>query len=91
MSNIDQETIDLDNDGVISDMEMNTAQTKFQNRRRMAWLSMISMVIFTAILLSPFISNEKIEALDEVFSMFYLAMASIVGAYMGFTTWANKK
>lgn len=91
MSNIDQETIDLDNDGVISDMEMNTAQTKFQNRRRMAWLSMISMVIFTAILLSPFISNEKIKALDEVFSMFYLAMASIVGAYMGFTTWANKK
>lgn len=91
MSNIDQETIDLDNDGVISDMEMNTAQTKFQNRRRMALLSMISMVIFTAILLSPFISNEKIEALDEVFSMFYLAMASIVGAYMGFTTWANKK
>lgn len=91
MSDMDQETIDLDNDGVISDMEMNTAQTKFQNRRRMAWLSMISMVIFTAILLSPFISNEKIEALDEVFSMFYLAMASIVGAYMGFTTWANKK
>lgn len=91
MSNIDQETIDLDNDGVISDMEMNTAQTKFKNRRRMAWLSILSMVIFTAILLSPFISNEKIEALDEVFSMFYLAMASIVGAYMGFTTWANKK
>lgn len=91
MSDMDQETIDLDNDGVISDMEMNTAQTKFKNRRRMAWLSILSMVIFTAILLSPFISNEKIEALDEVFSMFYLAMASIVGAYMGFTTWANKK
>lgn len=91
MSDIGQDKIDLDNDGVISDMEAKTAQTRFKNRRRMGWLAIGSMVAFTAVLLTPFISIEKIEALDEVFSMFYLAMASIVGAYMGFTTWASKK
>jgi hypothetical protein len=48
------------------------------------------MVVFTAILLSPLITDDRIKALDNVFGMFYIAMASVIGAYMGFTTWASK-
>ena len=91
MSDINQDEIDLDHDGKISDMEAKTAQTRFKNRRRMGWLAIGSMVDFTGILLTPIVDVERIQALDEVFSVFYLAMASIVGAYMGFTTWASKK
>lgn len=91
MSDINQDEIDLDHDGKISDMEAKTAQTRFKNRRRMGWLAIGSMVAFTGILLTPIVDVERIQALDEVFSVFYLAMASIVGAYMGFTTWASKK
>ena len=64
---------------------------RWKNRRKMAWLAMVSMVSFTGILLTPFISDERIKSLDGVFDTFYLAMASVVGAYMGFTTWASKK
>lgn len=87
----EQETIDVDNDGKITPMEIDLTKTRFKNRRRMAWLAMWSMVALTTILLSDFVSIERIKAVDNVFEMFYIAMASVVGAYMGFTTWANKK
>jgi len=87
----EQETIDVDNDGKITPMEIDLTKTRFKNRRRMAWLAMWSMVALTTILLSDFVSIERIKAVDNVFEMFYIAMASVVGAYMGFTTWATKK
>jgi hypothetical protein len=90
-SEVLEEKIDLDGDGKVSNKEINVAETRFKNRRRMAWLAMGAMVSFTAILLTPYIDNERIKVLDGVFCAFYLAMASIVGAYMGFTTWATKQ
>lgn len=91
MSDEQQETIDVDNDGKITPMEIDLTKTRFKNRRRMAWLAMWAMVALTTILLSDFVSIERIKAVDNVFEMFYIAMASVVGAYMGFTTWASKK
>ena len=88
---IQQDNIDMDGDGKISKVEVNIAENKFKNRRRMAWLAMCAMVGFTALLMSPYITDDRIKALDSVFSTFYIAMASVIGAYMGFTTWANKK
>ncbi len=64
---------------------------RWKNRRKMAWLAMASMVCFTGILLTPFITDERINSLAGVFDAFYFAMASVVGAYMGFTTWASRK
>ena len=90
MSEETEEKIDIDHDGKISKVEVNIVEDKFKNRRRMAWLALYSMVVFTAILLSPLITDDRIKALDNVFGMFYIAMASVIGAYMGFTTWASK-
>jgi hypothetical protein len=90
MSEETEEKLDIDHDGKISKVEVNIAEDKFKNRRRMAWLALYSMVVFTAILLSPLITDDRIKALDNVFGMFYIAMASVIGAYMGFTTWASK-
>lgn len=64
---------------------------KFKNRRRMAWSAMISMIFFTGILLTNFVTIDRLKAIDSVIEMFYIAMASVVGAYMGFTTWASKR
>jgi hypothetical protein len=90
MSEETEEKLDINHDGKISKVEVNIAEDKFKNRRRMAWLALYSMVVFTAILLSPLITDDRIKALDNVFGMFYIAMASVIGAYMGFTTWASK-
>ena len=90
MADNQEQILDMDGDGKISKTESIIATDRFKNRRRMAWLSMVSMVAFTAILISPFVGVEKIKALEGVFGAFYFAMASVVGAYMGFTTWANK-
>ena len=66
-------------------------ERRWKNRRRMAWLSLISMVLVTVVLLFAPISIERIKTLSETIEWYYLSMASIVGAYMGFTTWASKK
>lgn len=65
---------------------------RWQNRRRMAWLSLISMIGITVmILFTNMVSIEKLKVLSEVITWFYFCSASVIGAYMGFTTWASKK
>lgn len=64
---------------------------RWKNRRRMAWISLLSILIVTVILLFGPISIERIKALSNTIEWFYFAMASIIGAYMGFTTWSSKK
>ena len=63
---------------------------KWSNRRRMAWLAFISMILVTAALLFAPIETSRIKILSEPITWFYFAMASVIGAYMGFTTWASK-
>jgi len=67
-------------------------KTRWKNRRRMAWMSLISMLIVTAtILFTELVEIERLKVLTEVITWFYFSCASIIGAYMGFTTWASKK
>lgn len=87
----EKEQIDLNGDGKMSNVEIDITKNRFKNRRRMAWLAIWSMVACTFVMMTEFIDIERIEAIDSVIEMFYIAMASIVGAYMGFTTWATKK
>jgi hypothetical protein len=84
-------TLDMDGDGKVSKVEANIATNRFKNRRRMAWVSLLSMIICTAWVFSPYITEERIRVLDSVLGAFYLAMTSIVGAYMGFTAWVMNK
>lgn len=85
-----QDIIDLDNDGKLSKIEKNMTEDKFKNRRRMAWASMITIVVLTAILVSPYVEDQRIKSLENILDMVYISLASIVGAYMGFATWASK-
>lgn len=67
-------------------------KVRWQNRRRMAWTALISMVLFTFfILFSNCIPVEKLKVLSDVITWFYFSMSSIIGFYMGATTFAYLK
>lgn len=75
--------------------ESNTNNTgnrkvRWKNRRRMAWTSLIAMLVLMLLLLFGPISDEKLKILADPITWFFFSMASIIGAYMGFTTWASK-
>jgi len=54
----------------------------------MAWLAFVSIVIVTFMCFFV-VDIERLEKLETVVTWFYMAMASIVGAYMGFSTYAS--
>ena len=91
--------IDADNDGRIgredidaSDqlLELELREEKADSQRKMAWVAIISMIIFTAFLFSPMISESRVAALADLLGLFYIAQAGVVGAYMGATAWMSR-
>ena len=67
---------------------------RWKNRRRMAWTSMIMMVLLTTVLivtaLLTDIDMNRLKPIAEPLAWSYLGFTSVIGAYMGFTTWASK-
>ena len=91
---------DLDGDGIVSDKELEVVskmhETEMQEekadaQRKMAWISLIAMVVFTAVVFLPIFPDSRIKALADLFGLFYLGMAGVVGAYMGMTAYMSKK
>tara|TARA_Y100000592_G_C5341850_1_gene254606 strand:- start:229 stop:549 length:321 start_codon:yes stop_codon:yes gene_type:complete len=91
---------DLDGDGVVSDEELNTVKTiseaeaaeeKADAQRRMAWTSLVAMLIFTCLVFLPIFPDSRIKALADLFGLFYIGMAGVVGAYMGMTAYMSRK
>jgi hypothetical protein len=80
--------LDLNNDGQISDKELEVAAVigrheKMDSQRRMAWTAMIAMLVFTALVFLPIFPDGRIKALADLFSLFYIGMAGCVSAYFG--------
>ena len=67
---------------------------RWKNRRRMAWTSLIMMVALTLSLLAAALFTEidmtRLKPIAEPLAWSYLGFTSVIGAYMGFTTWASK-
>ncbi len=97
---IDYAKYDVDGDGIVSDEEL-TAVAKLEElemqeekadaQRRMAWVSLISMLVFTGFVFLPIFPDSRIQALADLFGLFYIGMAGVVGAYMGMTAYMSKK
>lgn len=64
-------------------------KTRWQNRRRMAWIALTSILVVT-VLAFFIVPESRLKLLGDVINMFYLSMASIVGAYVGFATLDKK-
>lgn len=91
---------DVDGDGIVSsddleDMEkieeIERDNRKQAAQRRMAWVAMWSMIVFTVVLFSPMISDARVNALADLLGLFYIAQAGVVGAFMGVSAWMSKK
>ena len=91
---------DLDGDGIVSDKELEVVskmhETEMQEekadaQRKMAWISLIAMVVFTAVVFLPIFPDSRIKALADLFGLFYIGMAGVVGAYMGMTAYMSRK
>ena len=94
------EEYDVDGDGIVSDEELakvkaiheaESAEEKADAQRRMAWGSIIAMLVFSAFLFLPIFPDSRIKALADLFGLFYIGMAGVVGAYMGMTAYMSAK
>jgi Trk-type K+ transport system membrane component len=90
---------DTDGDGIVTDDEMAQAERmiEIENKdkkedqlRQMAWVAMGSMVIFTVALFLPMLSVERLSALDNLLSMFYIAQAGVVATFFGSSAYMSK-
>ena len=91
---------DTDGDGVVTDkelamekemMEAERLEEKSEDQKRMAWVAMFSMLLFTIFLFLPIVPDTRVKALADLLGLFYIGQASVVGAYMGFTAYMNRK
>lgn len=82
---------DLDGDGVVSEQELMIYERRLRAQRRMATAALVAVVGFTGLLMTPLLSVERINALSDLFGLFYISLAGIVGAYMGVSGWMSRK
>ena len=95
-----QQKYDVDGDGKVTDndiedmekiQEIERDNRKQSAQRRMAWVAVWSMIVFTIVLFSPIVSDSRVNALADLLGLFYIAQAGIVGAFMGVSAWMSKK
>ena len=91
---------DLDNDGTVSDAEINRGkemlelelrEEKADAQKRMAWVAVASMVGFALLPLVPWIPESRLAFLASLSDMLFLSQASIVGFYFGAQAYMAKK
>jgi len=63
---------------------------RWKNRRRMAWTSLVFIIVQTVLLLF-IVDPERIKILTEPITWSYFCSAGIVGAYMGAATYEHIK
>ena len=91
---------DVDGDGIVSDAELSNVQQIHQQeiedeksiaQKRMAWVAMISMIVFTVMVFLPIFPDGRIKALSDLFGLFYIGQAGVVGSYFGMTAYMSRK
>lgn len=91
---------DLDHDGIVTDeeihrhqemVELQLREEKADTQKRMAWVAMLSMVIFSIFLMLPIMPDSRVNALSDLLGLFYIAKASVCAAYFGATAFMSRK
>jgi len=90
---------DLDKDGNVTEneltrsndvLELELREEKAETQKFISYIALASMIVLTAVLVSPIVSDSRVDALGNLLSMFYLAQASIIGFYFGATAYMSK-
>ena len=94
---------DLDKDGIVSDEELNTVKSihetemqeeKADAQRRMAWVSLIAMLVFTVFVFLPVFPDSRIKASFSAIKPSSFASSSIcitIQTFCGSSSWAPRK
>lgn len=72
-------------------LEIELREEKADAQKRMAWMALFTMVVFTTILFSPLVSDDRVTALADLLGLFYIAQTGVVAAYMGATAYMSTK
>ena len=74
-----------------SQEETEHISARWTNRRRIAWVSLIALLLLVqeTIFLGIGLTESKLEALSSVINTAIFVLASLVGAYMGLATFAE--
>lgn len=86
----DKNEIDLNGDGQVSNKEELLYEKKAVNRRKMAWVSLIAMIV-TAFAVLFFVPESRIEKIKDMLDLYWISLGGIVGAYVGISAWMSKK
>jgi hypothetical protein len=63
-------------------------RAKWRSRRKMAWLALFAEILVTIALFIVPIEEKRVSIISEPIIWFYFSMTSVIGFYMGATTWA---
>ena len=68
--------------------DSSTISNQFKNKKWLAWVALIStiMVMFSVLFC---LDDGKIKVVSGIIQWFFTLMASIIGAYVGFSTWQD--
>lgn len=72
-------------------LEIERNEEKAKTQKRMSWIAIVSMMIFTVVLMTPLLSDSRVNALADLLGLFYIAQASIVGFYFGAQAYMGRK
>lgn len=91
---------DLDGDGVVTDEELAKHERMIQienndkmedQQRAMAWVSMMSCILVVFLLLTPWVTIERMGSITGFLNTFLVAQTGIVVGFMGATAWSRRK
>ena len=72
-------------------MELELREEKAESQKKMAWVALWSIILFTLGLFSPFLENARVTALSNVIEMFYITQSSVIAVYFGTQAWLSRK
>lgn len=85
-----EEEIDINQDGFVSSKEEEIYEKKAVNRRRMAWVSLVAMIV-SGFALMFFIPEARLQKLGAMLDLYWISLGGITGAYVGISTWMSKR
>lgn len=89
MSNTNND-IDLNEDGKVNEREIEIYEQRAKSRRGMAWLALIAMIV-SAFCFMFVVPESRLKTLDGLLEIYWIGLSSIVGAYVGISTWMSRK
>jgi hypothetical protein len=83
--------LDINGDNKVDEKELAIHRGKLLAQRNMATSTLVAAFILTIVILSPIIPDDRLKILIDIIVMFYLMCGSIVGAFMGFSSYMSRK